>query len=63
LIYSITQTSPTPPSVVDENIPGLFDMVIGRALAKDPLERYQSADQVAQDLKAFAQEMTASYRI
>jgi serine/threonine protein kinase len=64
LIYSITQTDPAPPSTVDENIPGLFDMVVGRALAKDPLERYQSADQMAQDLKAFAQEMTSpSYRI
>jgi len=64
LIYSITQTNPPPPSMVDENIPGLFDMVIGRALAKNPIERYQSADQMAQDLKSFAQDMAAaSYRI
>lgn len=63
LIYSITQTNPVAPSLVDENIPGVFDMVIGRALAKDPLERYQTADQMAQDLKVFAQDMAASYRI
>ena len=55
LIYSITQTTPEPPSKIDENIPGLFDMVVMKALARDPLERYQSADQMAQGLKAFVE--------
>jgi serine/threonine-protein kinase len=64
LIYSITQTTPEPPSSIDENIPGLFDMVIGRALKKDPLERYQSADQMAQDLRAFVQDSaTPAFRV
>lgn len=64
LIYSITQTTPAAPSTVDENIPGIFDVVIKKALAKDPLERYQSADEMANDLKAFVEEMTTkSFRI
>ena len=64
LIYSITQTNPPLPSTVDENIPGIFDVVIGKALAKEPRERYQSADEMANDLKVFAEDSTAkSYRI
>ncbi|GAB4325072.1 MAG: hypothetical protein Kow0074_18460 [Candidatus Zixiibacteriota bacterium] len=56
LIYAITQTVPDPPSSIDENIPGLFDMVVMRALKRDPIERYQTADQMANDLKAFIEE-------
>jgi serine/threonine-protein kinase len=59
LIYSITQTNPPLPSTVDQNIPGIFDVVIGKALAKEPRERYQSADEMANDLRVFAEELTA----
>ncbi len=60
LIYAITQTTPEPPSTVDENIPGLLDMVVMRALKRDPIERYQTADQMANDLKAFVEEAQVS---
>ncbi|MBI5869120.1 MAG: protein kinase [candidate division Zixibacteria bacterium] len=64
LIYSITQTNPAAPSTVDQNIPGIFDVVISKALAKEPRERYQSADEMANDLRVFAEDLTAkSYRI
>lgn len=64
LIYSITQTNPPAPSTVDQNIPGIFDVVISKALAKEPRERYQSADEMANDLRVFAEDLTAkSYRI
>ncbi len=64
LIYSITQTNPAAPSAVDQNIPGIFDVVISKALAKEPRERYQSADEMANDLRVFAEDLTAkSYRI
>jgi serine/threonine-protein kinase len=64
LIYSITQTNPAAPSTVDTNVPGIFDVVISKALAKEPRERYQSADEMANDLRVFAEDLTAkSYRI
>jgi serine/threonine-protein kinase len=60
LIYSITQTNPEAPSKLDPNIPGLFDMIIGRALAKDPRERYQSAEDMGKDLEAFVEDMAGA---
>ena len=63
LIYSITQTDPKPPSSLDENIPGIFDMVVSKALAKDPLARYQTAEQMAQDLKVFEDAAAPSYQV
>ncbi|MBI3871786.1 MAG: protein kinase, partial [candidate division Zixibacteria bacterium] len=65
LIYAITQTNPDPPSRIDPTIPGLFDLVIGRALAKDPRQRYQTAAEMAHDLGAFVEDMAParSFRI
>ena len=64
LIYSITQTNPDPPSKLDPVVPGLFDFVISKALAKDPRQRYQSADDMGKDLEAFVEDMAGakSYR-
>lgn len=60
LIYSITQTNPDPPSKLDPVIPGLFDFVIGKALAKDPRQRYQNADEMGKDLEAFVEDMAGA---
>lgn len=64
LIYSITQTNPDPPSKLDPVVPGLFDFVISKALAKDPRQRYQNADDMGKDLEAFVEDMAGakSYR-
>ncbi len=60
LIYAITQTNPDPPSKLDPVIPGLFDFVIGKALAKDPRQRYQNAEEMGKDLEAFVEDMSGA---
>jgi serine/threonine-protein kinase len=44
-------TPPQPPSKLRSDIPRELDMVVLRALAKDPNERYQSADEMEGDLE------------
>ncbi|MEW5875263.1 MAG: serine/threonine-protein kinase [Candidatus Zixiibacteriota bacterium] len=64
LIYQITQVNPKPPSDLDENIPSMFDTIVLKALAKDPLERYQTVEQMGQALKIFTEDLAATpYRI
>jgi serine/threonine-protein kinase len=60
LIYAITQTNPEPPSSIDSSIPGLFDVVIGKALAKDPSRRYQNAEEMANDLAPFVDDRASA---
>jgi serine/threonine-protein kinase len=60
LIYSITQTNPEPPSKLDVAIPGLFDFVISKSLAKDPRQRYQNAEDMGNDLAAFVEDMAGA---
>ena len=60
LIYSITQTNPEPPSKLDAAIPGLFDFVISKSLAKDPRQRYQNAEDMGNDLAAFVEDMAGA---
>ena len=42
---------PKPPSELREDVPPDLDMVVLRALAKDPSERYQSAEEMDADLE------------
>jgi serine/threonine-protein kinase len=44
-------TPPQPPSKLRSDIPRELDMVVLRALAKDPDDRYQSADEMEADLE------------
>jgi serine/threonine protein kinase len=44
-------TAPQPPSKLRPDIPRDLDMVVLRALAKDPDDRYQSADEMEADLE------------
>jgi serine/threonine-protein kinase len=60
LIYAITQTDPEPPTQVDANIPGLFDVIVRKSLAKDPRERYQSAREMGQALAGFVEDLAKS---
>ena len=47
-------TDPTPPpSSVNPKLPRAFDHICGKALAKDPGERYQDAAEMARDLRAY----------
>jgi eukaryotic-like serine/threonine-protein kinase len=45
---------PEPPSTLNPDIPGDLDLVVTRALAKTPAERYQSADEMDRDLERVA---------
>jgi len=47
-------TDPTPPpSTHNPKLPRAFDHIVGKALAKDPAERYQDADEMARDLRLY----------
>jgi serine/threonine-protein kinase len=47
-------TAPKPPSKLRPDVPPELDMVVMRALAKNPDERYQSADEMEGDLERVA---------
>jgi serine/threonine-protein kinase len=47
-------TVPEPPSARRPEIPRDLDLIVTRALAKDPADRYQSADEMEADLDRFA---------
>ena len=53
LVYKILNEEPTPASTIDPKIPPLFDMILRKALAKDPQERYRSAKDFAAALEDF----------
>lgn len=47
----IVQDDPEPPSVANPQLPTGFDLIIARALAKQPEDRYESAAAFAHDLE------------
>lgn len=52
IMYRILNEDPAPPSTVNPRVPPFFDPIIGRALAKRPQDRYQTAGEFARDLRA-----------
>lgn len=52
ILYNIIHYVPGPPSSVNPNADQAFDPIIMRALAKSPEERYQTAREMAADLRA-----------
>jgi hypothetical protein len=54
LMYKITHESPQPPSIVLPGVPVEFDAIVARALAKNREHRYQSAGDLAHDLRSLA---------
>ena len=53
-------TVPEPPSARRPEIPRDLDLIVTRALAKDPAERYQSADEMEADLDRFTRGASVS---
>jgi serine/threonine-protein kinase len=51
---------PEPPSAKRADVPRDLDLVVMRALAKDPLERYQSAEEMDADLRRVARGVAIS---
>lgn len=52
ILYNIMNYEPAPPSSVNRDVPPAFDRIVMRALSKHPGERYQTARNMAADLRA-----------
>src|ERR1700685_3956159 len=57
LAYPHVRENPIPPSRVDPEIPGWADAIVLKAMAKDPGDRYQSADEMSNDIQRALQGM------
>src|SRR5262249_43996688 len=53
LIEQIRQSDPPTPRSLDPRIPLDLDTIVVKAIDKDPKRRYQSADELAEDLQRF----------
>jgi len=53
LLYQISSTDPAPVRSIDRTIPSELEVIIAKAAAKDPAERYPTARALADDLKRF----------
>ena len=51
LVYAILNQQPESMRKLREDIPEVLDQIVGKAMAKDPRERYQSAEQFLADLR------------
>jgi serine/threonine-protein kinase len=52
LMYQIVHAAPPAPTAVNPRLPPMLDLVVARALAKDPEGRYPDARALAADLRA-----------
>jgi eukaryotic-like serine/threonine-protein kinase len=50
LVNAILSDAPVPPSSVNRSVPPELERIVLRALAKDPIERYQNAEELTADL-------------
>src|SRR3954464_9386473 len=46
IAYKHVREQPTPPRQVNPSIPGAFEAIIGQAMAKDPDDRYNTAEEL-----------------
>jgi len=51
-MLQIAGATPEPPSTLNPALPPMLDLIVSRALEKDPAQRYQSAADFAADLRA-----------
>ncbi|MFN0318144.1 MAG: serine/threonine-protein kinase [Burkholderiales bacterium] len=56
LVYNVANTEPKPLNRVIPGLPDRLSAIVAKALAKDPLARYQDATQLAADLRQCAAE-------
>ncbi|HUW27060.1 MAG TPA: serine/threonine-protein kinase [Sulfuriferula sp.] len=52
-MYRIVNEAPVPPKTLTPRIPDVFNHIVAKALAKHPDERYQSARELAHDLRNY----------
>ena len=48
--YKVVHTEPVPPRKLNPAIPSALEQIIAKCLMKDPAERYQTGEELAQDL-------------
>ena len=53
ILYQVLNGAPPLPSTHNASLPPGFDRIVARALAKDPDKRYQSATEMASDLRRY----------
>jgi serine/threonine protein kinase/WD40 repeat protein len=53
LIYEITSTNPTPLRRYDARVPRDLETIVLKAIDREPARRYQSAEELAADLRSF----------
>ncbi len=52
IMYQIVNAVPPPPSAVNSRVSPMLDLIVAKALAKDPAGRYPDAREMAADLRA-----------
>lgn len=60
IMYNVVNMRPVPPSYINRQVPPMLDLVLAKALEKDPDARYQDAHQLANDLRACLTEISVS---
>jgi serine/threonine protein kinase len=58
LMHQIATATPRPPSASNPAAPPMLDLIVARALQKQPADRYQSAAELASDLRACLAELS-----
>ena len=53
IMYRILNEMPMAPATLKPELPEAFDYIVAKALAKHPDDRYQSADEMAEDLRNY----------
>jgi len=54
VVYKILNDDPIPPRAIEPSLPPALDAVVRKALAKDPLQRYQTCEEMAEALRQVA---------
>jgi serine/threonine-protein kinase len=60
LTFKVANMAAKPPSHIAPDLPAVVDFIVARALKKKPDERYQTAGELARDLRAAMPEVTAA---
>ena len=53
LMYRVLNYDPPPPSSINDKTPLMFDRIVSKAMAKNPEERYQDAEEMSETLTEF----------
>ena len=60
ILYQIVNAAPPAPSAIHARLPAMLDLVLARALAKNPDARYHDARELAADLRVCSAQLAAA---